>query len=76
MIIMKYAKQTIYITIFVTTQKPIHSESPSGNHRTLEIPNFTEFLKEFEVPNKRGFELQENRRAESSLPPSQLPFIN
>jgi len=42
----------------------------------LQSPKIPNFLKKFELRDKRGFELPETRRADSSLPPSQPPFIN
>jgi len=71
------AKQTIYNTIFLTTQRSIHSQSPSSDCRTPETANFTKFLKKSKLLDKRRFELMGTRKKRREfLPPGQLPFIN
>jgi len=50
----------------MTDSQPV----PEQQLRNLEIVNFTEFPKKFKLPDKKGFELMEQSRADSRPPAS------
>ena len=53
----------------MTDMQPV----PEQHLQNLQITNFAEFSKKFELPDHSGFELVETRRADSFLPPQPTP---